>query len=192
MKKLRVKLFSMILLLALIVCPAIKTQSQEFEVGDKLINAGVGFGATWYSGTYYKTSLPPIFVSADIGFKDDIGPGVLGLGGYLGMSSYKYEYTWLGGSWGWKYTSVVIGARGTYHYELVDNLDTYGGVLLGVRILSSKVFGDEQWITGTASGSGLAYSFFVGGRYFFSDNFGVMAELGYGIAWLSVGVTIGL
>ncbi len=192
MKKLRVKLYSSILLLALIVCPAIKTHSQEFEVGDKLINAGIGFGSTWYTGTWYKTTLPPIFVSADIGFKDDIGPGVLGLGGYLGMSSYKYEATYYLGNWGWKYTSIVIGARGTYHYDLVDNLDTYGGLLLGFRIISSKFFGDETWATGSASSSGIAYSFFVGGRYFFSDNFAVMAELGYGIAWLSIGVTIGL
>jgi hypothetical protein len=191
MKKLRVKLYSMILLLALIVCPAIKTQSQEFEVGDKLINAGLGIGATWYSGSYYKTTLPPIFISADIGFKDDIGPGVIGLGGYLGMSSYKYEWTYLY-TWGWKYTSIIIGARGTYHYELVDNLDTYGGLLLGFNIITSKVYGDSQWVTGTASGSGLAYSFFVGGRYFISDNFGVMAELGYGIAYLSLGITLKL
>ena len=192
MKKLGIKLYASILLLALLACPAINTNSQEFEVGDKLINAGIGFGATWYSGTFYKTTLPPIFVSADVGFRDDIGPGVLGLGGYLGMSSYKYEYAYYLGNWGWKYTSIVIAARGTYHYDLIDNLDTYGGVLLGFRILSAKFFGDETWSTGSASSSGLAYSFFVGGRYFLSDNFAVLAELGYGIAWLQLGITIGL
>ncbi len=180
------------LLLTLMIRPSINTYSQSFEVGDKLVNAGLGLGATWYSGVYYKTTLPPVFISADVGFKDDIGPGVLGIGGYLGVSSYKYEYTYYLGNWGWKYTSIVIGGRGTYHMDLVDNLDTYGGMLLGFRILSSKYFGDEDWATGSASSSGLAYSFFVGGRYFFSDNLGVMAELGYGIAWLSLGVTLKL
>ena len=193
MKKLGIKFYTSILLLALLVCPAINSNSQAFEVGDKLINAGIGIGATWYSGTWYKTTLPPVFVSADIGFKDDIGPGVLGLGGYVGMSSYKYEYTWYGGdNWGWKYTSVIVGARGTYHMDWVENLDTYGGLLLGFNIITSKVFGDQTYITGSASGSGIAYSFFVGGRYFLSDNFALMAELGYGIAYLSLGITLGL
>ena len=192
MKKLRVKLYSMILLLALIVCPAIKTQSQEFEVGDKLINAGLGIGATWYSGTGYKTTLPPVFVSADVGFKDDIGPGVLGIGGYLGFSSYKWEATWLNDTYGWKSTSIIIGARGTYHMDWVDNLDTYGGLLLGVRIESDKSYGTWFGDYSSTAGSGLAYSFFVGGRYFITDNFGVMAELGYGIAYLSLGISLKL
>ena len=72
MKKLGIKLYVSILLLALLVCPAMNTNSQEFEVGDKLINAGIGIGSTLYSGTFYKSTLPPIFVSADIGFKDDL------------------------------------------------------------------------------------------------------------------------
>ena len=192
MKKLGIKLYASILLLALLVCPALNTNSQEFEVGDKLINAGIGFGATWYSGVGYKTTLPPIFVSGDIGFRDDIGPGVLGLGGYLGMSSYKWESTWLADTYGWKSTSIIIGARGTYHMDWVENFDTYGGLLLGFRIESDKSYG--TWLGGYSStaGSGLAYSFFVGGRYFLSDNFAVLAELGYGIAWLSLGITIGL
>lgn len=192
MKKLYSKLASCILLLVFLNLPAINSYSQLFNVGDKMINAGLGIGATWYSGAYYKTTLPPIFISGDVGFKDDIGPGVLGLGGYLGFSSYKYEVTSVLGNWGWKYTSIIIGARGTYHMDLVDNLDTYGGLLLGYNILTFKEFGDQNWFTGSASSSGLAYSFFVGGRYFFSDSFGVMAELGYGIAWLSLGITLKL
>ncbi len=192
MKKLYVKLAPCILLLAFLTRPAVNTYSQLFNVGDKLINAGLGIGATWYTGAYYKTTLPPIFISGDFGFKDDIGPGVLGLGGYLGLSSYKYDVSGIWGNWGWKYTSIIIGGRGTYHMEFIDNLDTYGGLLLGYNIISSKYFGDENWVTGSATGSSLAYSFFVGGRYFFSENLGVMGELGYGIAWLSIGLTLKL
>jgi hypothetical protein len=36
----------------------------------------------------------------------------------------------------------------------------------------------------------VAYSLFAGARYFLSDNFGVMAELGYGIAYLSLGASL--
>jgi hypothetical protein len=192
MKKLYIKLAPCILLLAFLTRPAVNTYSQLFNVGDKMINAGIGIGRTYGIGTFYKTTLPPIFISGDYGFKDDIGPGVLGLGGYLGFSSYKYDVSGIWGSWGWKYTSIIVGGRGTYHMEFIDDLDTYGGLLLGFNIISSKYFGDETWATTSASSSGIAYSFFVGGRYFFTDNLGVIAELGYGIAWLSLGITLKL
>jgi hypothetical protein len=61
--------------------------------------------------------------------------------------------------------------------------------MLGYDIVSSKETGD--WPLGTtftANSSSFAWSFFVGGRYYFTDSFAVMAELGYGIAWLNIGV----
>ncbi len=37
-------------------------------------------------------------------------------------------------------------------------------------------------------GSGLVSSFFIGGRYYFSDSMAAMLELGYGVAYLNLGV----
>lgn len=175
----------------LIVLSSTQVKSQIFEVGDKDLNVGIGFGATWYSGVGFKTTLPPVSLSFDYGFKDDIGPGVLGIGGYLGFSSYKWEYSYIY-TYGEKYTTIIIGARGTYHMEFVDKLDTYGGLLLGYRIVSSKYYGDLGYAIGSTVGSGVAYAFFVGGRYYLTDNIAGFLELGYGIAYFTLGATFKL
>ena len=194
MKRLYLKLAPCILLLAFLTRPAINTYSQLFGVGDKMINAGIGIGATYYHGYGWKTTLPPIFISGDYGFRDDIGPGVLGIGAYLGFNSYKWESTWLltNQTYGWKYTSIIAGARGTYHYEFIETLDTYGGVLIGLRYTHDSYFGDAVFDVDPDSGIFPVFSFFAGGRYYFTDNIAILGELGWGIAWLSIGVTLKL
>lgn len=168
-------------------------QAQIFGVGDKDINAGLGIGSTLYSGSGYTTGVPPISASFDIGIKDDIGPGVIGVGGYIGYSSFKYEYSGFGWNYSWKYSALLIGARGTYHYELLDNIDTYGGIMIYYRNYTIKETGDNTF-TGSYSslGSGLDFAFFAGGKYYFSDNLSVFAELGYSVAWLTIGVSMRL
>jgi hypothetical protein len=161
-------------------------QESTFNKGDKVLNIGIGFGTTLYSGTYYKSQIPPISASLEFGVADNIlDKGVIGVGPYLGYSSYKYEYA----GWGWKYSNIIVGARGNFHYPLVNKLDTYTGLLLGYNISSSKEFGtggtDYQ-----ASSGGVVWSWFIGGRYYFSDNFAAMLELGYGVAYLNLGVAL--
>ena len=46
----------------------------------------------------------------------------------------KYEYS----GWGWKYSNIIIGARGNFHYPLMNKLDTYTGLLLGYNVSSFK------------------------------------------------------
>jgi hypothetical protein len=163
-------------------------QQSTFEKGDKVLNLGIGFGSTFYSGSYYKAGIPPISASYEVGVKDGVlDKGSIGVGGYLGYSSHKWEYS----NWGWKYTNIIIGVRGTFHYPLVDKLDTYTGLLLGYNIATSKEFGNS--IPGynySASSGGVAYSWYVGGRYYFSDKFAGMLELGYGITYLNLGIAI--
>ena len=180
------------LILLLLLIPfsltQLKAQEPTFSKGDKVLNLGFGLGSTLYSGFYYKSILPPLSASVDVGVVDNVlEKGVIGIGGYLGYSSYKYEYS----SWGWKYSNMIIGGRGTFHYPLVDKLDTYAGILLGFNISTSKEFGTV--IPGYvyhASNGGVIYAAFVGARYYFQDNFGVMGEFGYGISYLTLGVSL--
>ncbi len=165
--------------------------AQDVAVGDKVLNLGIGLGSTLYSGTYYKSAVPPISASLEFVLKDDLfdGKGALGVGGYLGYSSYKYEYL----GWGWKYSNIILGPRGFLHYKLVDKLDTYTGLLIGYDIVSSKEFGNT--VPGydySANSGGLIWSWFAGGRYYFSDKFAGMLELGFGISYLTLGVAINL
>jgi hypothetical protein len=162
-------------------------QESTFNKGDKVLNVGIGFGTTLYSGTYYKSQIPPISASLEFGVADNIlEKGVIGVGPYLGYSSYKYEYS----GWGWKYTNIIVGARGNFHYPLVNKLDTYTGLLLGYNISSSKEFGVGSGYDYTASSGGVVWSWFIGGRYYFSDNFAAMLELGYGVAYLNLGIAL--
>lgn len=180
-----------LLLLGVTVCLSLTmlhAQEATFEKGDKVLNLGIGLGNTLYSGTYYKSQVPPVSASLEFGVVDNIlEKGVIGVGPYLGYSSYKYEYS----GWGWKYSNIIVGVRGSFHYPLVDKLDTYTGLLLGYNIASSKEFGNTVpgWDYSYSAG-GVAWSWFVGGRYYFKETFAVMAELGYGIAYLTLGVAL--
>jgi len=186
MKKLLLFLF-----VAVFSLTQLLAQESTFKQGDKVLNLGIGFGSTFYSGTGYKAGIPPISASLEFGVKDGVlDKGSIGIGGYLGYSSHKWEYSNTG--YGWKYTNIILGVRGVFHYPLVDKLDTYTGLLLGYNISSSKEYGNAG-IYGnlySASAGGVAYSWFIGGRYYFSDKFAGMLELGYGITYLNLGIAL--
>ncbi len=176
------------LLLLVILSIHLSGNTQPFVTGDKVINVGLGIGSTLYSGVGYKTVFPPLSASFEYGVTE-LGPGILGIGGYLGFSSYKWDDTFGGSTYGWKYSSTIIGARGNYHYNFAEKLDTYAGLMLGFNVINSKATGD--WPSGydfTANSSAFIWSLYIGGRYYFSDSFAAMLELGYGIAWLNIGV----
>ena len=163
-------------------------QESTFSKGDKVLNIGIGLGSTLYTGSYYKGQVPPLSVSYEVGVVDEVlEKGSIGVGGYLGYSSYKYQYL----DWGWKYSNIIIGARGSFHYPLVDKLDTYTGLLLGYNISSSKEFGSiNPAFDYSSSAGGLQTAWFLGGRYYFKETFAVMAELGYGISYLTLGISL--
>ncbi|MFA5670300.1 MAG: hypothetical protein WC967_13745 [Balneolaceae bacterium] len=159
------------LLLSFIILPTI-VMAQYPGKGTIDINAGIGVGHN-LSGTGGL----PINLAVDYGYNENIT-----VGGYLGYLGSTTKTAW--GSW--KYTNVVIGARGTYHHELAEDFDTYGGLILGYNAASAKWDGPGA---ANASAGGIVYQGFVGGRYHFTDNIGAYAELGFGIAVLQFGLT---
>jgi hypothetical protein len=160
-----------------------------FNKGDKVVNLGIGFGSTIYNGSHFTSKTPPISGTFELGIKDNLfdEKSSLGVGGYLGYRGAKWEES----GWGWKYTSIVIGIRGAVHYQLIDQLDTYTGIMLGYNISSASAFGTSNPGTSASSG-GLTASWYVGGRYYFTDKIAGMVELGYGVAILNLGVAIKL
>jgi hypothetical protein len=141
-------------------------------------------------GGQYGPDYPPVSASFEMGIKDGVlDEGSIGVGGYVGFSRYKWEYL----GWGWNYTNFILGARGVFHYPFMDKLDTYAGLMLGFRVVSSKEFGDAVFrYNYSSSSSGLVTSAFVGGRYYFSDNLAAMLELGYGISYINLGIALKL
>lgn len=177
----------LLVLFAIVILTAISTAAQEpsFVKGDKVVNVGVGLGSNLYSGTDYYTLIPPISGSIEVGVADEIAEkGAIGVGGYLGFSSYKYNY---GGS-GWKTSNIILGARGNFHYPFVDKLDTYAGLMMGYSILTNSYFGSYSEEDYSGASSGLQWSLFIGARYYFKENIAAMAELGYGVSVLNIGI----
>ena len=144
--------------------------AQSFEEGTKVVQVGAGFGGD--IGTPYG-------VGFEYGVSDKIG-----VGAYVGYSSYDVI--------GFKYTSILVGAKGNYHFYTNDKFDAYGGLLLGynnVKVDSGTgtgfgIFG----ATTTAAASAVVFGGQLGARYYFTDSIGAFAELGYGLANLNVGV----
>ncbi|OFY60339.1 MAG: hypothetical protein A2V46_00370 [Bacteroidetes bacterium RBG_19FT_COMBO_42_7] len=181
MKKLLISLFA-----ACFAVAQLPAQEPAFVKGNKVINLGVGLGSNLYRESYYNSTIPPVSASFEIGVKDHIlERGVIGAGGYLAGSSYKYEFS----RKGWKTTNFIVGIRGNFHYPLVDKLDTYSGLMLGYGILSVEYFGGYDDDDYTGSSSGLQWAWFLGGRYYLRESFAAMLELGYGISYLNLGVS---
>jgi hypothetical protein len=189
-QKLKTMKIKVLLLATLFAFGFLAVHAQNVQKGDKVLNLGIGLGNALYSGSYYKSSVPPISASLEVVAKDGLfdGKGALGIGGYLGYAAYKWEYS----GWGYTYTNIIIGPRGYIHYSFMDKLDTYAGLLIGYNIISAKEFGTSSGYDYSSSSSGLIWSGFIGGRYYFSDKFAVMLELGSGITYLNIGIALKL
>lgn len=195
------KLLTLALAGALACGAASQANAQAFDEGTKHLNVGIGFGSGYYGYSYLSGSdyseIPTIFLSYDQGTAIELGPGIIGIGGFLGYSSASASYAYVGYSWEYKWTNFVIGARGTYHYPL-DNekLDVYGGLSLGLWMQSYEYTNSDPFWGGTLDSddnyTNLYYAGCVGARYMFTEKLGAFAELGWDIALLKAGVTLGL
>jgi hypothetical protein len=159
--------------------------------GDTLfVNAGVGFGPT--GG--YSSGVPP--VSASVDYKLPIGlPITAGL--IATYSTWKWKHN-LGslGKVDVTYSNFGIGARGMYHFNFTEKLDTYAGLTLGWVIQSSKSQTSGSVGNYESSNDGEPFFLFgasLGARYFFTSFLGAYLELGYsGLQILGAGLTVKL
>lgn len=171
---------------------SVRAQESTFNEGDIVINAGVGFGSTIYSGRFYTIQVPPISVSGEYALIEDfIEEGItLGVGGFIGYSRSRFRAGPRGpNEYGWRYNYTIIGVRGALHYPLIDDLDTYAGAMLSINSLSSAAFGNVPPELSPAS-SGIGLSLFVGGRYWFKENIAAMGEFGWGVTFANIGIAI--
>jgi len=175
-----------ILVLLVVACFSLTqllAQDPTFNKGDKVANIGLGIGTSLYTGGGYSGVVPPLSASLEVGVVDNIiEKGVIGIGGYLGYASYKWTNYY-------KYSNIIIGPRANFHYPFVDNLDIYAGLMIGYNIVSSNWIGTGTEIFDNTSG-GIVSSFFIGGRYYFSESLAGMLELGYGVAYLNIGIAL--
>lgn len=160
----------------------------EFKQGVKVVNLGVGIGGTLYTGSGYSTKVPPLSGSFEVSVKDNLfdEKSSLGIGGLIGYTSSEYKYAYSEYNFKYKYTDIVLGVRGAIHYCFIEKLDTYAGLTLGYDIVSGTASGTYAGYSATSSG--LFLGAYLGARYYFSDNWAAMGELGYDISVLRLGV----
>lgn len=172
---------------------ALSASAQDaFQQHDKVINVGIGVASPWWTGSHYINKIPPISASfeyciIDHVFDDKSG---IGVGGIFGFSGANYEFDGSGsGLYGYTYRSFLLAGRGSFHYQPVRGMDTYLGLVTGYNFLSVSKYG--PWQEGNQSSAEEPH-FVIGGvlgiRYYFTDNFAVMAESSNEFCYLTLGV----
>jgi hypothetical protein len=183
-------IFMTIAALVLLAHAAHSQDSKAYKVGDNVISAGIGLGSSIGSFTY-GTQTPGFSAQYERGLWE-AGPGVISLGGYVGIKSFSYDYADYGENYQSKWNYTIVGVRGAYHYTgfNVDKLDVYGGLMLSYDALSftDNDASNGQSYGGTATGSSVGLTAFIGGRYYFAGNLAAFAELGYGVSYLNLGL----
>jgi hypothetical protein len=155
--------------------------AQVFAKGDKVVSASLGFINTIHTGTGWKGVALPISLAGEYGIVDGLidGNASIGVGVDFGYARFKYSFQSSGKQYVNRYSDVILGVRGGFHYQFVDKLDTYAGLLFGYNIVSGEsIYASSEPIWGG----------YVGARYYFSDNFAALAELGNSVALINLGV----
>ena len=89
----------------------------------------------------------------------------------------------------------MIAARGAYHWDVLNkkNAEIYAGGIIGIRIHSytfSSNDPDPDYNYRLSQGSAYtAYSLFAGARWYFADHVALFGEVGYGISYLTGGLS---
>jgi hypothetical protein len=165
---------------------------QLFSPGDKDLSLTVGYGTPWVFRYGYQTKLLPIGVCFDYGITDNLGPGVLSIGGFLGATTYQDELynINLDENYGRKGTLLAVALRGTYHYQLTDEVDTYGFLHLGAGFESWNLYGSPppDDTVDVSSQTRFVFGVGIGAKYYFSEKVCALAEIGFDMAYFKIGV----
>ena len=178
-----------VILIAWVALMSTTINAQSFEKGAGYFHAGIGVLSPYaYSGA--KMGIPPVHVSFEKAITDNIG-----VGGLLGFTSAKYESNILNETYSWNFNYTLIGARGAYHFTDFEEADVYLGGMLGYNIASAKFKSTdatlEQYVVEPKVG-GVVIGGFVGARKSVTESLTLFGEVGYNIAWLSVGACFNL
>lgn len=157
-----------------------------FQTGTTVLQPGIGFGLI---NTYGNIKTPPISLTLDVTANNDWS-----LGGYVGYASSR-DVLFPKGSLGLtedtgnEYTYFIFGGRANYHFAGNSKVDPYMGAMLGYNAVSASSFGLGT-LNFTIGASAVLYGGQVGIRYFASPNFGFFAEAGYGVSYITGGISL--
>ncbi len=131
--------------------------SGAIKKGGMEVNAGFGF---WSNAP----AIMPLHGGMDFGITDEISLG--------------FDAGWrLFNTVGWRHSVFVFQARGDYHFNTLIGLDSQWDVYAGLQLGPSIITAAANY-PGDIKGFNFALDGVVGGRWFFSDNIGLNAEVG--------------
>lgn len=191
-----------ILVILVLVTFSHKADSQAYSIGDVDVNIGVSFlyndyrpSSLWYWNDYNYSFVPPLTLSLEKGVSE-----YFSLGAYGAYRSYSWDYTTSLGFYENKYTRMSFGGRASLHMiEVLNNLlelgieeedlDIYLTGIVGFNTYKRSITEPDERRTNTD------VNFFVGpvlgGRYYFTDKFGIYLEGGRGsLGYATGGITL--
>lgn len=175
------------LVLLAAIAPAILS-AQSFAAGDNVIGLGAGVGGVFGFG-------PVMMLNYEHGMGFNAGPGVVGIGASVSYKTYKSSWSYYPYYYSYRNTALTLAARGTYHWNSwhkVDKLDVYGGVMLGLSFrndgrddIKDPYYG---YYYDSYKGVRPVGGLLVGAHWYFTNSFGVFAELGSTDANIAAGL----
>lgn len=169
------------------ISPLMAAEKPVNDKGVFTLQIGTGLGANtllWgvsssvYGRGFY--AVPPIIVSGSWGIMDLVSVGFIV--GYEGWGYTNSTYTY-----GLNY--IMIGARGDFHFNRwikVKRLDVYAGIVVGANIMVYS--GNVPYLSSLPVGGGLLWNVQGGVKWYFHENVGLWAEVGYGYSIISGGI----
>jgi hypothetical protein len=188
MKK-RSQILVLVMVLTMMALEPASLKAQTFKNGDLVANLGAGFG--WYGYGYGVNSLPAFTLSMEKGFKEIDKVGPISIGGIVGFKHASYAWQT---SHDWSWNDIIVAGRGALHYDLFKQpkVDTYAGVAIGVRIESWSYYTtnlSHEYVKAHENSTNALMAVYAGIRYYFTDNIAAFGEVGYGLGYLTLGLS---
>jgi hypothetical protein len=153
-----------------------RSVAAQFDASHKYVGAHVGMSGVG--------SAPALGISGEMAYNDRIT-----VGAWADTWSYGESYGTPLGNYDWSVRYIALAGTGAYHFpiESTPKLDPFLGLALGYFIVSTKADGIGGG-TYTGDASRIFLGGFGGARYFFRENLAGVARVGFGAAYLTVGV----
>jgi hypothetical protein len=128
-------------------------------------------------------SAPALGVNGEIAYNDRVGIGAWG-----DTWSYGERMNFGGNSYDWNVRYVALAGTGAYHFPVRSNpkLDPFLGIALGYFVVSTSGVGSPGAYTGSTSRMFLGA--FGGARYALGTSTSGVARIGFGSAYLTLGL----
>jgi len=168
------RILSLFLLAALLVPAA---ASAQFGPDQKYLGAHVGVSSVGSTASFG--------VSGEVAYNENIT-----IGGWLDTWSYGESYGSAVGGGNWDIRYIALAGTGAYHFPIENNpkLDPFLGVAIGYYVVSTS--GSVAGFEYTGSSNRLFVGGYAGARYFFKPNVAGVARVGFGSAYLTLGVDL--